>query len=79
MDKTATLVDAANYIKELLETVKKYEDELKALEEEDCKETNTKPEPSVLVGDCPDKKGSEKTPIVVRKTHESCICHLTLI
>lgn len=79
MDKTATLMDAADYIKELLETVRKYEDELEALEEEDRKETDTKPEHSVLVGDCTDKKAGEKTPIVVRKTHESCICHLTLI
>ncbi|KAL7152052.1 hypothetical protein ABFS83_04G072100 [Erythranthe nasuta] len=35
MDRAATLGDAADYIVELLETIENYEDELKAMEEED--------------------------------------------
>ncbi|KAH6837134.1 hypothetical protein C2S53_018232 [Perilla frutescens var. hirtella] len=68
MDKVATLVDAADYIKELLETIRNYHDELQALEEEDFNEVNTKAERSMLVRDCADNKGaggSEKTPILV--------------
>ena len=72
MDKVGTLVDAADYIKELEVCIRKYEQELKALEEEDRNEVNATAECPLLVRDCADKKGSasENTAILVRKTHQ---------
>ncbi|KAH6800463.1 hypothetical protein C2S52_000927 [Perilla frutescens var. hirtella] len=70
IDKVATLVDAADYIKELLKTIRNYHDELQELEEEDFNEVNTKAERSMLVRDCANNKGaggSQKTPILVRQ------------
>lgn len=71
MDKVGTLVDAADYIKELEVCIRKYKQALKALEEEDCNEVNATAE-CPLVRDCADKKGSasENTAILVRKTHQ---------
>lgn len=71
MDRLATLTDAADYIKELVLTIRNYHDEIEALEEEDCNEVKATEEGSVLVRDCTDKKdGNDKTQIVVRETHE---------
>ncbi|XP_042038639.1 transcription factor bHLH90-like isoform X2 [Salvia splendens] len=67
MDKVGTLVDAADYIKELEVCIRKYNQELKALEEEDRNEVNATAECPLLVRDCADKKGSasENTAILV--------------
>ncbi|KAI3450128.1 hypothetical protein Pfo_006793 [Paulownia fortunei] len=68
MDRASTLGDAAEYIMELLETIENYQDELRAMEEEDCNKVNTKPDLTKLIRDCTDKRGgaSEKTPIEVQ-------------
>lgn len=66
MDRLATLTDAAGYIKELVQTISNYQDELEALVEEDCNEVKAADEHPVL-DDCADNKGgNEKTQIVVR-------------
>ncbi|KAL1552882.1 transcription factor bHLH90-like isoform X1 [Salvia divinorum] len=67
MDKVGTLVDAADYIKELEVCLRNYNQELEALEEEDCNEVIATAERPLLVSDCADKKGSanENTAIPV--------------
>ncbi|KAK6141774.1 hypothetical protein DH2020_024482 [Rehmannia glutinosa] len=64
MDRASTLGDAAEYIKELQETIDNYHDELRAMEkEEECNKVNAKPNLTKLNRDCSDKKGGaiEKT------------------
>ncbi|KAL1545063.1 transcription factor bHLH90-like isoform X1 [Salvia divinorum] len=67
MDKVGTLVDAADYIKELQGSIRNYHQELKALEKEECNEVSATAERPLLVCDYADKKGSgsEKAGILV--------------
>ncbi|GFP91173.1 transcription factor bhlh90 [Phtheirospermum japonicum] len=60
MDRASTLGDAAEYIKELQETIDNYHDELREMEENDRKKVNAKPDQTKLT------KKVEKPPIEVQ-------------
>ncbi|PIN06233.1 bHLHZip transcription factor BIGMAX [Handroanthus impetiginosus] len=51
MDRASTLGDAAEYIKELEETIENYRQELRAMEEEDYDRVNGKPDVTKLITD----------------------------
>ncbi|KAG8388872.1 hypothetical protein BUALT_Bualt02G0170200 [Buddleja alternifolia] len=69
MDRAATLGDAAEYIKELHESIGNYNDELREMEEEDHNIINAKTNPPKLIKDYAHKNSdtSEKTPIEASK------------
>ncbi|KAL0459034.1 UNVERIFIED_CONTAM: Transcription factor ABORTED MICROSPORES [Sesamum latifolium] len=67
MDRAATLGDAAEYIKELEETIENYYDELRTMEEDSSKiNDNAKPDLPKLIRDKSAAGGSEKNPVEVK-------------
>ncbi|KAL0435224.1 UNVERIFIED_CONTAM: Transcription factor ABORTED MICROSPORES [Sesamum radiatum] len=67
MDRAATLGDAAEYIKELEETIENYYDELRTMEEDSSKiNDNAKPDLPKLMRDKSTAGGSEKNQVEVK-------------
>ncbi|GER40663.1 basic helix-loop-helix (bHLH) DNA-bindingsuperfamily protein [Striga asiatica] len=67
MDRVSTLGDAAEYIKELQETIDGYQDELQAMEENECKNVIAKPNPTMSIKECSEKKASIEARVEVNQ------------
>ncbi|CAA0805960.1 Transcription factor bHLH90 [Striga hermonthica] len=67
MDRVSTLGDAAEYIKELQETIDGYQDELQAMEENECKNSIAKPNPTKSIKECSEKKAAIEARVEVNQ------------